>query len=68
MTFGLARPGMALVALLTLAGVVLLSGCGTFGVHPPRASEAWEAWRTEYEGFKIFAGGIAPLRTGLGPD
>ena len=35
--------GMALVALLTLAGVVLLSGCVPFGVHPPKASEAWEA-------------------------
>ena len=51
MTFGLARAGKALVALLTLAGVVLLSGCGTFGVHPPRASEAWVV-ADEYD-FKI---------------
>ena len=41
MTSSFTRSGKILMALLTLAGVVLLSGCGTFGVHPPRASEAW---------------------------
>ena len=54
MTFGLARAGKALVALLTLAGVVLLSGCAPFLEHPPRASDAWEAFDTEYEGFEFF--------------
>ena len=43
MTFGLARAGKALVALLTLGSLVLLSGCVLFGEHPPKASEAWEA-------------------------
>ena len=54
MTSSLARAGKALVAFLTAVGLVFLSGCAPFLEHPPRASDAWEAFDTEYEGFEFF--------------
>ncbi len=56
----------SLVVSSVAVGLVFLIGCGPFREHPPRASDAWEAYDTEYAAFESFTVGSRHYGPGWG--